>query len=316
MEQRILAAYTLGRDSHQWQLLRELDIDETSTGLGLWQNIQDGLIRLADRIYPRVLVELRRDGLEAQKEFDGPSTSAPLERPDGICFAWFHSLIGRALETSWQLAPWFQLGSTIGAFLVGVLREPLAMPSGGLVAIRDAADALVKKQNCTMPELVALASNATEFAGPGSIAFLEGALGGTYQPHACDNDAQMEAMILFGRLHELDTRVEKWLPQNKDLGRPKTRGRESRFSWHSLDEKRPKTFAYGPVSDTKERLAKWILSRSSDPRQLKHFADTAVWFAKEHRKLYQAFFSNPDMYERAKKRQEEEKPDSNAVEGK
>jgi len=300
--QRILAAYALARNSHLWQFHQGLGIDETSEGLRLWKGIHNGVFKLADRIYPRVLIELRRGGLLAQKKSDHCVKSESLEQSTEICFAWFHSLIGRALEESWRLAPWYQFGSAIGKFLVAVLGNLVKLPSGGLGGLIKAARLLTAEGNCRIPELNTMVASSANLAGQGNLAFLHNVLGWDYEPDP--KDMSREPMILYGMVSELDARVEQGLLQDTGVKLPRITEGGSLFPWHDMDEEPPRAFKHGPLSGTAKQLARWILLKDKDPRQLRHFADKAIWFQRQHRTLFHAYFHDLTLYEQELKRKQ------------
>ena len=73
-----------------------------------------------------------------------------------------------------------------------------------------------------------------------------------------------------------------------------------------MSEVQPSAFALGPLAGTAKELARWILVKSHDVRQLANLADKAVWFQRENRTLFHAYFYKPEIYDRAVSRQRAE----------
>jgi hypothetical protein len=322
------AAFTLGYKSHDWQFTWELDLWSSPSGARIEPEIRDAMVKLADGINPGVLIELHRlfDTLSKSSPSDSvprmPGESEDTTAPQGTessedtpqgtesderYFVWLHILLNRAFDKKPELALWFQLGSAIGAFQTSVMRNPCVMPFSGLAAIMEAAAPLVDGESkCGMPELGKLVAGAAELPGRGNIAFLDGVLGREYQPD--QRDTEREAMIVYGGLFHLVVRVRNWLLQGAVLSPLPKHKRKGLFPYHEMDERRPPLFQYGPLAGTQKELAKWILARgTNDPRQLEHHADRAIWFQRVTRTMYNAYFFSQELYERAAKRQPEEK---------
>jgi hypothetical protein len=310
MHQRILAAYMLGRDSHLWRFDRKLGIDELPDGLRLWKGIQDGIATLADRIYPRVLVELLGGRLAVQKRLDHVTKSGSPDESEAICAAWFHSLVGRALDGALRLGPWFQLGDAIGAFQAAVLDRPLTLPPGGLGGLIHAAQSLTAEGNCQMAELNTMAAGVNDLAGQGNMAFLDGVLGRDHEPDP--DDAELEAMILYGGVCKLDRRVVQTLLQDAGQRSAKSDLGSGMFRYHGISETRPDAFAHGPLSGEQVELARWIFASNKSPRRLADLVDKVIWIQKQHRTLYHAYFTDKAFYEQAQGRNQAEQAAASA----
>ena len=172
--QRILAAYLLGRDNHVWRLLRKLNMDETREALQIRQEIHVAIVELAPVIYPKLSID-PAEGRAVLQWTPNPSTKfESLDLGTAICSDWFHSVMNHPLKESLLLAPWFQLGSAIGECQSGTIDLP---PFAGLGKLIRAAELLADNNNFPIAELKAIAAGKTTLADQGNNRFLYNVLG-------------------------------------------------------------------------------------------------------------------------------------------